>query len=360
MKIKDLKSYSFGDLINEFAVDRKIRYCRKQVDKVIPVAILGYADPKIRDYISDQTTPRFVLKINNAQIHCNPQDPSLKGAVIISESGKIIRSKYLDHQHIEEEPFSWAMRYSEMDIPKPSVLVKGSTLYLSTLWWHSYYHFHVEVIGKLFIAKYFTDIEQYDQIIIPGQPKKFMFEMLEKLNILNKIRVEPSQSILYENVTIPSLSANMDGYIPYDLVEFLRDSFGKKQDPIRKIYVSRKDAFHRRVINEQEIINIVKMAGFELVTLEGLSFFEQVMLFSSAKIVIAPHGAGLTNLIYCSSETIVYEMFSTNYINKAYTELCSEIGIEYYYSAFPGNDDLNNDYHVDVRALKEFIEKVDK
>jgi hypothetical protein len=50
--------------------------------------------------------------------------------------------------------------------------------------------------------------------------------------------------------------------------------------------------------NETEVESGLKSYGFKTYLLEKMSLREQVILFAQAKIVIAPHGAGLTNLIF--------------------------------------------------------------
>ncbi|MBD1921548.1 glycosyltransferase family 61 protein [Microcoleus sp. FACHB-831] len=53
------------------------------------------------------------------------------------------------------------------------------------------------------------------------------------------------------------------------------------------------------------MINFLKKFGFEQVTLESLSVSDQAALFSSAQVVIAPHGAGLSNVVFCNRGTKV-------------------------------------------------------
>ncbi len=361
MKIKDLEIYPFGELIDRYAISKKVHYSRSPIDRNIPRAIMGYSHPKIRDYISIQTTPRFVLNLKNAQIHHNPHEKSAMGAVLISENLKIVKSDYIDYQHWDTEPFLWSARFSDMEIVNPREVVLGKTLYLSTLWWHSYYHFHVDVLGKLFTTLSIVDkdfFDGFDHIILPNITKQFMVDMLKKLNLLHKVRIEPSQPIRYEDISIPSAAANLDGYIPRDLIDFIYSNFSLTTHSSRKLYISRSDAHHRRVINETEIINILIPNGFEIVTLEGKSFSEQVALFASANVIVAPHGAGLTNLLYCNQSTKLYEFFSTDYVNKCFTEMSAEKGIDYYYSVFPGTQDPKMDYRIDLSALKEFLEIV--
>jgi capsular polysaccharide biosynthesis protein len=125
--------------------------------------------------------------------------------------------------------------------------------------------------------------------------------MLAILGLLEKIRIEQKEPIVYSKITIPSYCASGDGYIPIDLVQFLQRSLsinipGSKEKS--KIYVSRKNAGWRRVINEEYLEPILKKANFKILCNETMSVGDQIQAFSNASVVIAPHGAGLTNIIY--------------------------------------------------------------
>ncbi|MGL5192514.1 MAG: glycosyltransferase family 61 protein, partial [Chroococcales cyanobacterium] len=87
----------------------------------------------------------------------------------------------------------------------------------------------------------------------------------------------------------------------------------------------------RRVRNEEQVIAVLKPLGFTPVTLESLSLAEQVALLAAAKFVIAPHGAGLTNLMFCAEGTTVIELFSPRYLSRCYWILCDRLKLKYYY-----------------------------
>ena len=61
-----------------------------------------------------------------------------------------------------------------------------------------------------------------------------------------------------------------------------------------------------------------------------MSVIEQALLFSQAKVVIAPHGAGLTNIVFCNPNTKIVEFFSPNYLHPGYWRLSNQVGLEYY------------------------------
>ena len=51
--------------------------------------------------------------------------------------------------------------------------------------------------------------------------------------------------------------------------------------------------------------------------------------FSQARVVVASHGAELTNLIYCSPGTKVIELFSPYYLKPCFRELAALCQLDY-------------------------------
>ena len=71
--------------------------------------------------------------------------------------------------------------------------------------------------------------------------------------------------------------------------------------------------------------------GFETVFLEEMSVLEQVALFANAKFIVAPHGSGLSNLVFCSPETTIVELFSPHYLRTDYWILSQQLKLNHYY-----------------------------
>jgi capsular polysaccharide biosynthesis protein len=97
----------------------------------------------------------------------------------------------------------------------------------------------------------------------------------------------------------------------------------------RRVYVSRLSAPKRRLANEGELVAAMKEAGVEVVRPEGMSFAEQVSLFSSASLIVGPHGAGLTNLIWSLSPGRLVEVFPHGFFNSCYARLAAMCNFEY-------------------------------
>ncbi|HEY9835901.1 MAG TPA: glycosyltransferase family 61 protein, partial [Vampirovibrionales bacterium] len=117
---------------------------------------------------------------------------------------------------------------------------------------------------------------------------------------------------------------------------FLRESFLEKatalgQQTPDRIYISRRNASYRRILNEEETIARLSPYGFVPIILESLSFLEQVALFANAKAIIAPHGAGLTNTLFCNPGTQVIEIFSPDMVSVNYWVVSNITGLDYSY-----------------------------
>jgi capsular polysaccharide biosynthesis protein len=69
--------------------------------------------------------------------------------------------------------------------------------------------------------------------------------------------------------------------------------------------------------------------GFATVRLEERSWAEQIALFQAARVVVAPHGASLANLVFCAPGTRVVELFARDYVNPCYWRVAALSGLDY-------------------------------
>lgn len=68
----------------------------------------------------------------------------------------------------------------------------------------------------------------------------------------------------------------------------------------RYLFLSRKGATHRALVNETEVLNVCREVWpkMEPLDLKNYSPASQVDLFRSARVVVGPHGQAFTNLVY--------------------------------------------------------------
>jgi hypothetical protein len=123
-----------------------------------------------------------------------------------------------------------------------------------------------------------------------------------------------------DSLLVPSF-VQETGYCRPWAVQWLRNRLlpaEQKKTPGRRIYLDRRWAPRRRLLNEEEVMAALQKEGFEEVAAERLTFSEQVALFASAEIIVAPHGAGLANLLFAPDGTQVIELFSPRYVNPCF------------------------------------------
>jgi len=101
------------------------------------------------------------------------------------------------------------------------------------------------------------------------------------------------------------------------------------QDLPKRVYVDRRGAELRPLLNEDEVIGKLRPFGFVPVKPESLALEDQVRLFRDATAIVAPHGAGLTNLGYCRPGTIVLELLMDGYVNWCFRRLAAIRGLRY-------------------------------
>lgn len=75
-----------------------------------------------------------------------------------------------------------------------------------------------------------------------------------------------------------------------------------------RVYISRKQAKLRSIVNEAEIIDTLKHHGFVPIETETMCFADQMGAFRNARIIIAPHGAGMSHMMYAPSGGSVTEI----------------------------------------------------
>ncbi len=70
-------------------------------------------------------------------------------------------------------------------------------------------------------------------------------------------------------------------------------------EPRRRLFLTRRTAATRHIVNEPELFELCAARGFEMAEPEKLPLIDQTKLFAEAAMVIGPKGAALTNCMFC-------------------------------------------------------------
>jgi len=121
-----------------------------------------------------------------------------------------------------------------------------------------------------------------------------------------------------------------------------------------RIYISRSRGIGRQVVNEDEVMETLSEYGFEKYHLEDRSLSQNAQLFAAADIVVSPHGAGLTDVIFSEDCTVV-EFFGSQK-TETYQILCDTLNLPYIRVDCQSD---STDMIVDTEKLAGIIQRID-
>lgn len=226
---------------------------------------------------------------------------------------------------------------------------------------HNYYHWLLETLPRLALLEKSGIIPDYYYISVE---LPFHKSAVEILDIPYEKIISPGirTCVCPADLIVPSLlfQARQETCKNYNYLldlpgwtgDWLKKIFLPKKQlaSSKKIYISRKGAPSRKIINEPELIAALTACGFETIETESLSLSEQAELFYSASAIVAPHGAALANLVFCQEGTKVIELFPGSYIYNYYWLISNKLKLDYSYCVFPASNE-NNDFRVETEFL---------
>jgi capsular polysaccharide biosynthesis protein len=258
-------------------------------------------------------------------------------AAIIAPDNKII----LDMSMQYYRPNSIHPVYKRRDLPQATVTTETVAV-VNFIWDNNYYHWLGEVLARMHLLdKSGIHIDKY---IVNGKGSvRFQEETLAMLGIPERkiARNKPGMHLKPKRLIVPSFETfRLQPFLPHSMPRwasrYLRTALSSRighsaEAGYRRIYVSRENAQVRKVTNEEQVCQLLNDYGFQKVLLETLTVAEQIRLFASADTIVAPHGAGLANLLFCRPGTKVLELYAPNYVNTVYWYLSNHFGLDYYY-----------------------------
>ena len=220
----------------------------------------------------------------------------------------------------------------------PVEKIDASVAVLSGLSGNVYFHWMVDILPRLNILRQSQiEFSKIDKFLINSIAQPFQRETLSLLGIDSSKIMESDlhPHIQAKKLIVPSFAGHLGWLQPASLKflrqEFLKQIYLQNLTYPERIYISRGKARYRRVLNEEELINYLEKFGFESVALEERPVAEQIALFYHAKIIVAPHGSGLTNIIFCQKETKIIELTSPHYVRHYYPVISQLLGLQHYY-----------------------------
>jgi capsular polysaccharide biosynthesis protein len=205
----------------------------------------------------------------------------------------------------------------------------GTALLLGASNSDNYYHWLLESLPrwKMLQDAGYTD---YDYVLLHSKPFRFQDETLDRLNVPREKRLRCNKNFVhqFDRLVVPAMPFPLWQVTPW-ACEWVRSLFPGRSGGPERIYLSRRDEKRRRLVNEAELEARLKRMGFVCVQPGKMSVAGQAALFSAAKWVVAPHGAGLANLAFAPHGAKVIELFHPDNQTPCYKHLALAQGQRY-------------------------------
>lgn len=222
----------------------------------------------------------------------------------------------------------------------------------------NYWHLSIEVIPR------FRFYESYDveHIIIPANhiQKKFQNDLLSRAIGDQKIYITSEDVIRVRDPVLAFSHTSTEGILWLRRKMNLTINKGSKRYYIRRGHrMSRTDAGggHGGLVEDIHLIKLLEYFGFQTVDFGGgeHSIEEQVQMLDGAQMVLASHGAHLTNIVYLDPPLTVIEIFGPEMHNASYIAIANALSFDYYGITSDLLDSVGN-IVVDCEKLYEIIE----
>jgi len=339
MKIKKIKyrliKFLARKLLGEFAGNMPLNAVRTLVE--------GLETSEIKDHLRGYEIyqPTLIEKYNfpidypsyfrREKAYDNRYVYKLKNVIVSPSSGLCWieeRKIFLESVGSLQRVMGWGGNYVEIVKPvsckeKTEIICFPDT---------GYFHWLLEILPA-----FINQVKKTNNInvLVSNSPSKYQ---LDVLNILisgknQNIIIRSDKPVKVGNYIMTSIEP-YSGFVTKSDLQILKETFLpliEKGSEKTKIYISRRGNNKRRLSNEKELEDELQKLGFQIVRLEEYNFLEQVEIIHSAFIIIAPHGAGLANLVFAEKGTNAIEIFPHWLFNDCFARLSLNNSLNYSY-----------------------------
>ena len=227
-------------------------------------------------------------------------------------------------------------------------------------WSAGYFHWLADVLPRLFAIR-----EQLKDLVLLLPPEynnlEFVRASLRPFVLGGVEFIGPNEAVRCKKLLVPMHTAP-SGHYNEEIIKEVRNLLvgfysTNEKTGSERVYISRGLALKRRIVNEDDVIGVLRDFDFRIVHPEDHSFAEQVRIASRARYLVSNHGAGLTNMLFMNSGTNVLELrHAGDSINNCYFTLASALNLNYFYQTCEPQS-LHDDPHmasliVDTNALR--------
>jgi capsular polysaccharide biosynthesis protein len=203
----------------------------------------------------------------------------------------------------------------------------------------NYYHFLLNAFPRIDALRRTGALAEADRILVSGALTPWLSDALSLAKVPVGKLIGTAQHPVVRCQTLIAPALILDPFtIPKRAMDWVRGEIlphvpwdGRR----RRILIDRSDANCRRVVNIEEHRPFLESRGIEVFRLSGMSLLDQAGLFQQADLVIANHGAALTNIIFCRPGARIIQLIPDGMIEHNFRPLATYGGLSMDYLVCP-------------------------
>lgn len=290
-----------------------------------PVGLV--TDSETRDYLATKARVRApargLARLSAARVY--------GAGVVISGDGTLI-ARDVSEDFGKSAEQHWLIGHSGM---RPPAALPGETAVVAVNRGAGYCHWLLEELPRLLTLPR----DAVDQVITHAAAEPMRTAWNRRGGRENLIDARRNTHLAVGPLWVPGLMAEAGAPTPH-AVHAIRDfaaglgsgeraTVGQRSFAGERVYFSRAKAARRRLTNEEELWRALQAKGFTRVFMEDLTWTEQIGVAKAARVIVAPHGAGLANAVFCAPDTHIVEIVNRAYFNPVFWRLAALLGLNY-------------------------------
>lgn len=235
-------------------------------------------------------------------------------------------------------------------------MARGDAVWICERVYHNHSHWLTAHLPKLVLLR---ELGLLDQLVMPSRQTSVMRATMRQLGIdPDAVPTVP----LDEVARFGELTVLHTDRFRGDLLGPVRDAFAPygAGEATERVFISRAGSAGRQLLGEEQLGPMLARYGFDVVRMEALSWKGQVELMQRTKVLVGPHGAGLTNMMFCPAGGTVVEIADPLYPNPNFYALACAMGHGYGLvparSVGEGDHRLYLDLEVEADRLERALE----
>ena len=255
------------------------------------------------------------------------------GLMLIDREGSYLMVNFPAEPHVGYVPYAkanrrdvWDYAQSVRDVWDQIPVVENAAIF-GHAYFENYYHFCLEFLQKFRLIEPFnvTSIAMpskiyeggvYRELIERALGRRFVLPTNQPMRLRNPVLVEAHQSD--------------------EALRWLRNLIGETIWPQGNRYYIRRAPLKSRAGNniyeDPVFLNFLHRHDFKIVDFGNgeLPVRDQINKLEGASIVLAVHGAGLTNIAYLNAPVRIIEVFSRSVVSQSFMQISAALGFDHH------------------------------